>query len=165
MGGIEIIKTLYAYSDELNERFLNMAENLTEEQLNESGGYSHGSLSSLLAHLLFTEWVWRELAQNPDKPEMPPRERRAYRVAELRAVQQAEQARRKAFLDGLSEAALAGEAQVFDPRTGKAEPMVRWHMLMQPLVHSVQHRSEAAQLFTQFGQSPGNIDFIFFAYK
>jgi hypothetical protein len=33
---------------------------------------------------------------------------------------------------------------------------------MQPLIHSVQHRSEAAQILTRLGQSPGNIDFIFY---
>lgn len=161
MVGIEMVRRLFDYSDTINERFLTMAEGLSVEQLNESSGYSHGSLGSLLTHLLFTEWVWRELAQNPGNPSMPPRERRAYSVAELREVQQAEQARRKSFLETLSDADLAEQVQVFDPRTGKPEPMVRWHMLLQPLIHSVQHRSEAAQIFPRLGQSPGNIDFIF----
>ena len=48
MVGIEMVKKLFEYSDAMNERFLSMAENLTEAQLNESSGYSHGSLGSLL---------------------------------------------------------------------------------------------------------------------
>jgi uncharacterized damage-inducible protein DinB len=30
------------------------------------------------------------------------------------------------------------------------------------LIHSIQHRSEAAAMLTDFGRSPGDIDYIFF---
>ena len=35
-----------------------------------------------------------------------------------------------------------------------------WYLLLHVLFHSAQHRSEAAEMLTRFGYSPGFIDFI-----
>jgi uncharacterized damage-inducible protein DinB len=45
---------------------------------------------------------------------------------------------------------------------GKTYPLVRWQMLQHLLLHSMQHRSEAALMLTDYGHSPGDIDFLFF---
>ena len=34
-----------------------------------------------------------------------------------------------------------------------------WHILLHVAIHTVQHRAEAAQILTQIGQSPGDLDF------
>jgi uncharacterized damage-inducible protein DinB len=38
-----------------------------------------------------------------------------------------------------------------------------WYYLLHMVTHSHQHRSESAQLLTQLGRSPGDIDFLDFA--
>jgi uncharacterized damage-inducible protein DinB len=38
-----------------------------------------------------------------------------------------------------------------------------WFYLLHMVTHSQQHRAEAAQLLTQLGQSPGDIDFLDYA--
>jgi uncharacterized damage-inducible protein DinB len=39
---------------------------------------------------------------------------------------------------------------------------LRWHLLYHVFSHGIQHRSEAAAMLTDYGQSPGNIDFTIF---
>lgn len=68
-----------------------------------------------------------------------------------------------AYLALLQEADLA--AQLTIKRWDGVElDMIRWHMLSHLLMHSMQHRSEAAVLLTQYGRSPGDIDFLFFTF-
>jgi uncharacterized damage-inducible protein DinB len=47
-------------------------------------------------------------------------------------------------------------------RRGDIFPTPRWRVLQHLVLHGMQHHSELAQLLTAKGQSPGNIDFIFY---
>ena len=38
-----------------------------------------------------------------------------------------------------------------------------WYYLLHMVTHSQQHRAESAQLLTQLGRSPGDIDFLDYA--
>ena len=40
--------------------------------------------------------------------------------------------------------------------------MPLWRVLQHLILHGMQHHAELAQLLTAKGQSPGNLDFIFF---
>jgi uncharacterized damage-inducible protein DinB len=46
--------------------------------------------------------------------------------------------------------------------SGKPYQNTLWHLLLQVLNHSTQHRSEAAMLLTEWGRSPGDLDLILF---
>jgi uncharacterized damage-inducible protein DinB len=37
-----------------------------------------------------------------------------------------------------------------------------WRILQHVILHGMQHASEIAKRLTEFGHSPGNIDFIYF---
>jgi uncharacterized damage-inducible protein DinB len=37
-----------------------------------------------------------------------------------------------------------------------------WQILVHILYHSAQHRSEMAEMLTRYGQSPGDLDFVFY---
>ncbi|MGH2491533.1 MAG: DinB family protein, partial [Candidatus Limnocylindria bacterium] len=45
-----------------------------------------------------------------------------------------------------------------DLDAGKQLPL--WYFLVHMVTHSQQHRSESAQLLTQLGRSPGDVDFL-----
>jgi uncharacterized damage-inducible protein DinB len=68
----------------------------------------------------------------------------------------------RAYLDRLSDDDLDGSARYTLERAWRDD--VRWHALMYVILHGVQHRSEAAMLLTEFGQSPGNLDFILYVW-
>ena len=65
------------------------------------------------------------------------------------------------YIETLSEADLDAEIAATDWR-GNTYQMKRWHILVHVILHGMQHRSEAAELLTGYGQSPGNLDFIFY---
>jgi uncharacterized damage-inducible protein DinB len=45
---------------------------------------------------------------------------------------------------------------------GTAYADLIWHSMMHVLFHGAQHRSEAAQIVTAYGCSPGELDFFVF---
>ena len=67
------------------------------------------------------------------------------------------------YLEGLSEADLNAAVTVRAPNGGEYQ-LIRWHMLTHAAMHGMQHRSEAALILTQLGQSPGGLDFIAYLY-
>ena len=64
----------------------------------------------------------------------------------------------RAWVATLDDTTLARSADL-DPR----EQYPVWYYLVHLVTHSQQHRSEAAQLLTQLGQSPGDLDFLEYA--
>jgi uncharacterized damage-inducible protein DinB len=74
---------------------------------------------------------------------------------------QGEQQTMRKLLAGLPDGSLDIPKKITD-RSGKSYEWLLWQPLFQVLNHGAQHRSEAAVLLTEFGQSPGDIDFIFF---
>ena len=46
--------------------------------------------------------------------------------------------------------------------TGIERDRILWHCLVHVANHGTQHRSEAAALLTEYGQSPGELDFTVF---
>ncbi len=108
------------------------------------------------------EKVWRILAETGDvKPEQLPDDDMLGSVEAIQRVLADEQGQMEAYLAGLEEDDLNAELTIrrWD---GIKIVMTRWHMLAHLLLHSMQHRSEAAVLLTEYGRSPGDIDFLFF---
>lgn len=155
------LSTLYRYNCWANGRLLDLTEQVTLDQFEAPTGYSHTSLHATLFHMLRTEIVWRCLCQQGRLTAPPARLDGFPTVAALRAGWEAEAERMLAFLDGPSDDELNGSVAVTD-RQGNTENLIMWHMLMHAYLHSAQHRSEAAALLTQYGQSPADLDFIFY---
>jgi len=67
----------------------------------------------------------------------------------------------KSYIRSLSEEYLAEIVEIKNWR-GEVSMMPIWNMLTHIIMHSMQHRSEAAELLTKYDQSPGDLDLIFF---
>jgi uncharacterized damage-inducible protein DinB len=80
----------------------------------------------------------------------------------LRRGFEQEQAAWEGLLGKLSEEEIRGNISL-TTRTGHTAIMARWRVLQHVVLHGMQHHAEIAQLLTDGGQSPGDIDFIFYA--
>jgi len=160
MLGKEILMTMFDYNAAMNTRLLDCAANVSDEQLDAPTDFSHGTLRKTLAHYLAVEWVWHHVFAHGTAPTTPPAISPTSTIAEFQAFAVEEARQIRASVDRLTDDDLAATVTV--ERRGVQSQMVRWHMLMQILYHGAQHRSEVAAMLTNYGQSPGDIDFIFF---
>ena len=71
-----------------------------------------------------------------------------------------EQREMQAYLNRLTEETLNSTIRYVIP--GVIRERVVWHFLMAAILHNMQHRSEAAEVLTQMGCSPGDLDLIWY---
>jgi uncharacterized damage-inducible protein DinB len=159
MNKSEIV-LLYQYNNWANERILNAAANITQEQFLAPSTYPYGGLRGTLTHTLFAEWIWRRRLQgespvNRFKPEDFPT------FESLRSRWHQEEEAMLDFVGSLSEPALNNTFQYKDTK-GTTYENVLWQVMVHVVNHGTQHRSEAAAMLTDLGHSPGDIDLIVF---
>jgi uncharacterized damage-inducible protein DinB len=157
---LQDITILYDYNYWATGRILAASANVSQEQFLAPAGHSYGSLRGTLAHTCDTEYGWRMLCQHntfvPDTPETA--------FPTLDALEQRwreeEQAMRD-YLASLSDDDLTGIIR-YTTDSGLRRERVLWHCLLHVMNHGTQHRSEAAAILTQYGHSPGDLDFTLF---
>ena len=153
-------QTLFAYHWHTTTRLLDCAARLSDMDYRDKPGYGHGSIHELLFHLLRTDQSWR-LALETGK-QLSPAQPESYPTLEsLRAGFEQEQSAWRALLEKYSAAEIEGEISLTNWR-GEIVTMPLWRVLQHLILHGMQHHAELAQLLTAKGQSPANIDFIFF---
>jgi uncharacterized damage-inducible protein DinB len=72
-----------------------------------------------------------------------------------------EQTTMRAYLAGLQDNDLTSLLR-YTIDNGEKRERVLWHCLLHVVNHGTQHRSEAAALLTEYGSSPGDLDFTMF---
>ena len=157
---LDLIRMVYAYSSWANNRILETAANLTDEQFSASVGASFPSVHETLVHTLGAQRLWLQRFQK-QAPTSFLRINDLPDLASLQATWQEADREMQAFLDGLDEAALA---EVIHYRNSAGEEFANplWQTMSHQANHAMQHRSEVAVMLTQFGHSPGGLDMILF---
>jgi uncharacterized damage-inducible protein DinB len=151
---------MFRYHRWANDRILAAAQKINLADYFSDNDYGRGGLHAILFHILRTDNGWRTALEDsklqlPLKPEDYPD------LVSIQAGMDAENAAMQAYLEGLSEQQLESEIPLTSPR-GAQYTFLLWRALMHLILHGMQHRSEAAGLLTRYGQSPGDLDFIFF---
>lgn len=150
---------LYAYNDWANQRILTAAAQASPEQFVAPTSHTYGTLRNTLVHTLDAEASWRtrcesgsfgEELQEADFPT----------VTQLAQRWAAEEQAMRAFLTSLQDAEL--DRIVSYPVDNGTRSRVLWHCLFHVVNHGTQHRSEAASMLTDYGHSPGDLDFTVF---
>lgn len=167
------IKLLYRYNDWANQIILETCARVTPEQY--VAVTSFGCLRATVVHILDSAWGWRLGFEKYFVPANAPQGEEAkmwdgsdeLTEADLPTLDalnkrwQAEEQAMRAYLDGLHDEDLNGFLRYRVPE-GFVRERVLWHCLVHVVNHGTQHRSEAAALLTNYGQSPGGLDFTAF---
>ena len=150
------ILLIYEYYYWANHRILTQTGLVTHAQFIASASFPFGGLRGTLVHIVEAENTWlSRLKGLGDGPEFLPEEFPTVRHLEERM--QAEEKAMRAFLAGLSDDDM--NIQVRYIVDDGPRDRILWRCLYHLANHGTQHRSEAASLLTDFGYSPGNLDF------
>jgi uncharacterized damage-inducible protein DinB len=164
---VDAVRDLYAYSRWATERVLDAAEKLTSEELRTPGTAGHGSVRDTLVHLMRTQKSWLSwwdgslsagdaytLRLDPaDYPD----------VAALRSLWASLETQTQTFVAGLADADLGRVYENTLPN-GRVTRLLLSKMMLHVANHGTQHRSEVAAMLTDFGQSPGELDYIVYIF-
>ncbi len=150
------IQELFDYNDWANERILGAAEQLTDEQFAAPTRFPGGSLRGCLLHLVSALRFHLALAGGQPAPRQASASDPD--VAALRALLAREGAALRAFLGTLTDADLDRPRSLPFAPDGFVAIAPLWKLLVHNLNHATQHRSDAAQMLTDLGHSPGDLD-------
>ena len=152
--------TLFAYHWHTNKRLLETTVQLNDADLYAENEYGRGGIFGLFLHLYQTDRGWRLGLETKQQTVVPGQE--AY--PDLVALQTAfaeEETAWAAYLDRLSAAEIEATVVLTSLRNTQLA-LPQWRILQHVLFHGMQHHTELAQLLTEKGHSPGDIDFLFF---
>jgi uncharacterized damage-inducible protein DinB len=155
----EFLLDLYDFTCWGRDRVLSVAENLTAEQFDQETRFPYHTVKETLVHMLSAEYAYRMRCQ-----QQPHQALKKDDFADLAAVRerwQQEEALMRAYIAGVSEADLNAKVRYKAP-SGDEFERERLQMIKQLFFHSAQHRSEVAQMLTEFGHSPGNLDYTIY---
>lgn len=150
---------LFDYNYWANKRILAAATQVSPEQFVAPTTHNYGTLRNTLVHTLDAEFSWRtrcesgvfgEELQETDFPTVP----------SLTQHWAEEEQAMRTFLASLQDADL--ERIVSYPVDHGTRSRILWHCLFHVVNHGTQHRSEAAAILTDYGHSPGDLDFTVF---
>jgi uncharacterized damage-inducible protein DinB len=157
---IQDIMILYDYNYWATRRILATGAQVSLEQFLAPAAHSYGGLRGTLVHTLDTEFGWRMLCQhNTLTPDMAETEFPTFDVLEQRWYDE-EMAMRN-YLASLNDDDLTGLVR-YTTDSGQKRERVLWHCLLHVVNHGTHHRSEAAAILTEYGHSPGDLDFTVF---
>jgi uncharacterized damage-inducible protein DinB len=151
-----IIADLYAYGAWANERLLARAEMLSDAQLRQKLSEGAQPVLESFDHLLSADRRWLSRWQQVPLPagltpvDLPT-------IAAVRRAGEDLALARQRYITDLDDAALAAPIRWQDGSEGRT--LLRWQGLVQAANHGTQHRSEIAAMLTDFGHSPGDLDF------
>ena len=161
---INDVKTLFDYNYWANDRIFDAAQSVTVEQYEATAAFPYGGLRGTLLHLVDAEYNWRTRFE--DTAFTPLTETQLPTLVSLEYRRRQEETAMRSHLAGLTDQDMALRPGLPAwPRRVRAlakEGFVLWHCLLHVVNHGTQHRSEAAALLTEYGQSPGDVDLLVF---
>jgi uncharacterized damage-inducible protein DinB len=164
---IDLIRSIHGYNEWANDHILTCCERLTSDQFTQDVDVPWGSIRNQLVHQLIVHKRWLSWADESlsgedayaltADPESYPD------VSSVRSMWQEVNKQNKAFLYRLTPTELKRELRVENPA---AEILIQVDQLMLHIAHhSMQHRTETAMALTTAGNSPGDIDYLFYAIQ
>lgn len=153
------IQLLYDYHYWAKRHLLSFCKKLTHAQMVAPNTFSHGNLKATLVHLVSAEWIWQQRCRDGVSPKAMLSDADFATLDEVIRRWDDEESQFRTWLNGLSDADLQREVH-YANQAGVQLSTILWQILTHLVTHGMQHHSEVAQMLTDFGHSPGNIDLI-----
>ena len=155
---IQDILTIYEYNYWANKRILVASKKVTEKQFLAPANFPFGGLRGTLVHIMDAEFGWRMFFQQNNWSAPDLKETKFPTLAAIQARWKQEEQEFRTYLATLNDEDVNSHKHYTNER-GEPRDFILWHCLWHVVNHGMQHRSEAAALLTDYGSSPGNLDF------
>lgn len=153
------MQLLYVYNEWANARIFNRAAQLEPAQLRQANEHGWGNMFGALVHILDAEYGWRHfLEHDTDVKWLEASDFADYPAVQTRWAEENAQLQR--FVNNLTDDDML--RLVHYDIEGDRGSHILWHCLWHVVNHGTQHRAECAALLTDFGHSPGDMDFTVF---
>ena len=154
------ILLLYKYNQWTNKKILDATSMVTQEQFLAPASFPHGGLRGTLVHALFAEWIWRNRWEGTSPTvRLKPDDFPTFEALRTRWTE--EEKLLMAFVENVTDERLNSKFS-YKATNGTPYERILWHAMAHLVNHGTQHKTEAAAMLTDVGQSPGDIDMIFY---
>jgi uncharacterized damage-inducible protein DinB len=153
------LRSLIAYNQWANERILEAASALTDEQLvgdGEPSGASYDNILGTLNHSLWAQSLWLERWHGRSKLERFDLVREELWPRVIEADRQLQ-----AFGQSLVDDDF-GRTVEYQDTSGNHHSRTLGQLVTHVINHGTYHRGEAALMLTRLGRSPGDLDYVYF---
>jgi uncharacterized damage-inducible protein DinB len=162
MSWAEHARSLIAYNEWANEKVLETAAGLSQEELGRQVSGSHESVRMTLLHVVQVQTWWLSVLNGkPERPSLPEGHERIP-FEEVRQWFTRSHSDLRAYAAGLTDERLPAEVSAFHPGEKKEYRWPSWQLLSHLVNHSAHHRAEAGLMLASLGHSPGDMDYIYF---
>lgn len=155
----ELLLDLYGFTCWGRDMVLAKADLLTAGEFEQETRFPFRSVKETLVHMMSAEYAYRMRCEG--QPHQTLKKDDFADAAAVRKYWQSEEALMRKYLANVDEATLNAKVRYKAPSGDEFERQ-RLAMIKQLFFHSAQHRSEVAQMVTEFGFSPGNLDYTFY---
>lgn len=150
--------TMLTYSDWANSEILNVSKRIGDEQMDQEFDMGRGSLRKTLLHILAGESVWLQRWQGRTETKWPDEEEKAP-ASEIMKRLAVNCSARSGFINGLKETDLAREV-VYRDSKGSLFKATLADMILQGIIHSMHHRSQAVNMIRRLGGGLVELDYM-----
>lgn len=152
----EYILEMYNFNCWGRDRMLSTAESLSLGQLDQETRFPNHAVKETLIHALSAEHSYRTRCQQQPKVWLD--ESQFPDLKSIRDYWAEEEQKMRSYLNQITDADL-GQVVRYKTSSGDEFARTRLVILTQLFFHGMQHRSEIAEMLTEFGHSPGDIDY------
>lgn len=161
MDGLEMIRSLYGYNRWVNQRLLDVVEQVPPERTREVFGGSFDTIHGTTAHILQGEMHYYSRATGLGQTQRPAE---LEKIEEIRALWEEHHAKMEQLLRQLTPERSA-EIVRYSTRTGETYELPLWQVLLQMVNHGTHHRAELADMLTRVGCPPPPTDYIVYCQE
>jgi len=159
---IRDIHLLYEYNYWANGKILTASAGVSHEQFIAPASFPYGGLRGTLVHIVDGERLWRILFETSIVTEDQDLIEADFPTLEsLEKKFHEEEKFMRDYLDRLRDEDMNSHLK-YTTTEGAHRDRIVWHCHFHLVNHGTQHRSEAAALLTDYGHSPGDLDFTVF---